>query len=37
MTLSRDQVLRVYFYENDGQRNLELTIDTKDINKARGL
>ena len=34
MTLSRDQVLRVYFYENDGQRNLELTIDTKDINKA---
>lgn len=34
MTLSRDQVLRVYFYENDGQRNLELTINTMDINKA---
>jgi hypothetical protein len=36
MTLSRDQVLRVYFYENNGQRNLQLTIDTNDINKAAG-
>lgn len=35
MTLSKDQVLKVYFYEQGGQRNLELTIDTKDINKAR--
>lgn len=34
MTLSKDQVLKVYFYENGGQRNLELTIDTDDINKA---
>ena len=28
------QVLKIYFYENGGQRNLELTIDTDDINKA---
>lgn len=34
MTLSKDQVLKVYFYENAGQRNLELTINTNDINKA---
>jgi len=34
MTLSRDQVLKVYFYETSGQRNLYLTIDTEDINKA---
>ena len=34
MTLSKDQVLKIYFYENGGQRNLELTIDTDDINKA---
>lgn len=37
MTLSNDQVLKVYFYENGGQRNLELTIDTNDINKAGRL
>lgn len=35
MTLSRDQVLRVYFYEQGGQRQLSLTIDYQDINKAR--
>lgn len=35
MTLSKDQCLRVYFYESGGQRNLVMTIDTKDINKAR--
>ena len=35
MTLSKDQCLRVYFYETGGQRNLVMTIDTKDINKAR--
>ena len=35
MTLSKDQVLKIYFYEQDGQRNLVLTLDTKDINKAR--
>lgn len=34
MTLSKDQVLKVYLYENGGQRNLEITIDTNDINKA---
>lgn len=35
MTLSKDQVLKVYLYESGGQRNLVMTIDTKDINKAR--
>ena len=35
MTLSKDQVLKVYFYESSGQRNLSLTIDTNDVNKAR--
>lgn len=35
MTLSKDQCLRVYFYETGGQRNLVMTIDTRDINKAR--
>lgn len=34
MTLSKDQVLKVYFYESSGQRNLSITIDTNDINKA---
>lgn len=34
MTLSDDQVLKVYFYENGGQRNLEMSINTNDINKA---
>ena len=34
MTLSEDQVLKVYFYEDGGQRNLEMTIHAKDINKA---
>lgn len=33
-TLSENQVIKVYLYEEDGQRNLEMTIDTKDINKA---
>lgn len=35
MTLSKEQVLKIYFYEQGGQRNLVLTLDTKDINKAR--
>ncbi len=35
MTLSKDQVLKVYLYEEGGQRNLVMTIDTNDINKAR--
>lgn len=37
MTLSKDQVLRVYFYENGGQRNLVMTIGPDDINKAKSL
>ncbi len=34
ITLSKDQVLKVYLYEHGGQRNLEMSIDTNDINKA---
>lgn len=34
ITLSKDQVLKVYIYEHGGQRNLEMTINTNDINKA---
>ena len=37
MTLSKDQVLRVYFYENGGQRNLVMTLSPNDINKAKSL
>lgn len=37
MTLSKDQVLRVYLYENGGQRNLVMTVNPNDINKARSL
>ena len=35
LSLSRDQVLRVYFYEEGGQRELVLTISAKDVNEAR--
>ena len=35
VSLAKDQVLRVYFYENGGQRELVLTVDAKDINKAK--
>ena len=35
VSLSRDQVLRVYFYEQGGQRELVLTVDARDINRAR--
>lgn len=35
MSLSKDQVLKVYFYENRGQRELVLTFTHDDINKAR--
>ncbi len=35
ISLAKDQVLRVYFYENDGQRELVLTIDAKDVNRAK--
>ena len=34
ITLSKDQVLKVYLYEHEGQRNLVMTINTNDINKA---
>lgn len=35
VSLSRDQVLRVYFYELGGQRELVLTIGAKDVNRAK--
>ena len=35
ITLSKDQVLKIYLYEEGGQRNLALTLNTQDINKAR--
>lgn len=36
MTLTKDQVLKVYLYETDGQRNLVMTLSARDINKAKG-
>ena len=35
ISLSRDQVLKVYFYEQGGQRELVLSIGQDDINKAK--
>ena len=35
VSLAKDQVLRVYFYESGGQRELVLTVDARDINRAR--
>lgn len=35
VSLAKDQVLRVYFYEQGGQRELVLTIDAADINRAK--
>lgn len=35
VSLAKDQVLRVYFYETGGQRELVLTVYAKDINRAR--
>ena len=35
LSLYKNQVLKVYFYEEGGQRNLTLTISAEDINKAR--
>lgn len=35
MTLAEGQIVKVYLYEDGGQRNLEMTISEKDINKAR--
>ena len=34
MTLSDDQVLKIYLYEDNGQRNLEMTVSAKDINSS---
>ncbi len=34
ITLSRDQVIKVYVYEKNGSRNLVLTLTDKDINGA---
>ena len=35
VSLAKDQVLKVYFYEQGGQRELVLTIDAADINRAK--
>ena len=35
ISVSRDQVLKVYFYEQGGQRELVLSIGHDDINKAK--
>ena len=37
MTLSEDQVLKVYLYESSGQRNLVMTVSPDDINRAKSL
>jgi hypothetical protein len=34
LTLASDQVIKVYLYEEGGQRNLEITLSAKDINHA---
>ena len=34
-TITKDQVLKVYLYETGGQRNLVLTLNHWDVNKAR--
>lgn len=33
LTLATDQVLKIYLYEEGGQRNLEVTLSSKDINR----
>ena len=35
VTLTKDQVLKVYVYETGGQWHLVLTLNHWDINKAR--
>lgn len=35
VSLSKDQVLRVYFYEQGGHREFVLTIGARDINRAK--
>ena len=37
ITLQKGQVLRIYFYESDDQRNLILDIDWRDLNRAQKL
>ena len=37
ISLVRGQVFRVYFYEKDGARNLVMTMNIKDVNKAKRL
>ena len=37
IALTRGQVFRVYFYEKGGSRNLVLTLNVSDINKAKML
>ena len=37
IALIRGQVFRVYFYENGGSRNLTLTLNINDVNKAMRL
>ena len=37
IALIRGQVFRVYFYENGGARNLTLTLNINDVNKAKRL
>ena len=37
LALVRGQVLRVYFYEDGGARNLVMTLSQKDINQLRML
>lgn len=37
LTLTNDQALKVYLYEEPGQRNIVLTISADDINRARGV
>lgn len=37
MTLSEDQMLKVYLYESSGERNLVMTVSPDDINRAKSL
>ena len=37
LTLSEDQVLKVYLYESSGERNLVMTVSPDDINRAKSL
>ena len=37
LALIRGQVMRVYFYEKGGVRNMVLTLSGKDLMKAKAL